>query len=50
MKKLRFRDKWRPFLREGIVPGSGFPTTVISGALFFVEQDSGPTVPPGVAA
>jgi len=49
MKKLWFRDMWRPSLREGIVLGSGFPTTVISGALFFVEQDTEPTVPPGVA-
>ncbi len=50
MKKLWFRDMWRPSLREGIVLGSGFPTTIISGALFVVEQDSEPTVPPGVAA
>jgi len=50
MKKLWFRDMWRPSLREGIVFGSGFPTAVISGTLFCVEQDSEPTLPPGVAA
>ena len=50
MRKLRFRDMGRPSRREGIVLGSGFPTTVISGAPFFVEQDSEPTVPTGVAA